>query len=338
MASLPVSVCVPTYNGGPYLEACLSSIAGQTFDDFEVLIVDDGSSDDSTAIAARWTERDARFRLHRNPRNLGLVGNWNRCIELARGAWIKFLFQDDWMTPDCLATMLEASSGGADFVACARDLLFEEPSDPEARGFYDFHRGVLDRLYASGTTRLTPEAYCEAKLDHLDLNIVGEPSATLIRKQRLEEAGLFDPAFVQMCDGDMWNRLASKAGLVYVNRPLVTFRIHGGAVSAANFRSAFRNVLDGVREMLAMRDSPHYAPFRAHARACGRWPDVEQRLRTELYKAFAIEDGFPGGADRDELVGAVRALADRASSYRRLRARFALHRMRKSLGGRPSHA
>src|ERR1051325_8445652 len=97
-----VSVCVPTYNGSAYVGDCLRSIQAQTFDDFEILVVDDDSDDQTWEIVAQYGKADARIRSVTNPRRLGLVGNWNRCVELSRGEWIKFVFQDDVLKRNCL--------------------------------------------------------------------------------------------------------------------------------------------------------------------------------------------------------------------------------------------
>ena len=88
-----VSICVPTYRGAPWLAACLDSALAQTLSEFEVLVVDDESDDDTVAIAEDYAARDARVVLHRNPARLGLAPNWNRSVELARGTFIKFLVQ-----------------------------------------------------------------------------------------------------------------------------------------------------------------------------------------------------------------------------------------------------
>src|SRR6185295_8963738 len=105
-----VSICIPLYNGAKHLNECLTSALAQTHTAFEVVLVDDGSIDDTVAIAERFANTDSRIRLCRNSKNLGLSANWRRCVELAQGEWIKFLFQDDFLTPDCLSRMLEATA------------------------------------------------------------------------------------------------------------------------------------------------------------------------------------------------------------------------------------
>ena len=101
-----VSICIPTYNGAKYLRECLDTVLSQTFTDFEVLLVDDQSSDETLSIAQEYAAKDTRIYVKQNEQNLGLVGNWNCCIELAQGEWIKFVFQDDLIAPECLEKML----------------------------------------------------------------------------------------------------------------------------------------------------------------------------------------------------------------------------------------
>src|SRR5258705_231166 len=81
-----VSICVPAYNGARFLRECLESALAQTCADFEILVVDDSSGDNTAALARDYPRRFPRVRVHVNERNLGLVANWNRYVELAPGA------------------------------------------------------------------------------------------------------------------------------------------------------------------------------------------------------------------------------------------------------------
>src|SRR5438132_13383598 len=126
-----VSICVPLYNGAAHLAECLESVLGQTFADVEIVLVDDGSTDGTVTIAEDFVRRDSRVRLYRNPKNLGLVANWNKCVELTNGEWIKFLFQDDFLQSICLEQMLDARKPGVALVVCHRALKFD-PGTPEA--------------------------------------------------------------------------------------------------------------------------------------------------------------------------------------------------------------
>ena len=79
------TVCIPVFNGAEYLEACLTSVVAQTHTDIEILIVDDGSTDESLRIIGQFEAADSRVRLLRNEQNLGLARNWQHCIARSRG-------------------------------------------------------------------------------------------------------------------------------------------------------------------------------------------------------------------------------------------------------------
>src|SRR5918994_2167278 len=124
MNKLPVSICIPTYNGARFLDDCMESARGQSFDDLDILVVDDQSSDETLSIVSKHAGLDSRVRIEQNPRRLGLVGNWNRCVELARGEWIKFVFQDDLVDPHCVESLVEAGRRTeATMVACTRRIV-----------------------------------------------------------------------------------------------------------------------------------------------------------------------------------------------------------------------
>src|SRR5437763_750789 len=87
-----VTVCIPTFNGALHLRECLSSVCLQTYGNTEILVVDDCSSDATAEIVLEFAKRDTRVRFMRNQETLGLMGNWQRCIEIAQGEFIKFAF------------------------------------------------------------------------------------------------------------------------------------------------------------------------------------------------------------------------------------------------------
>jgi glycosyltransferase involved in cell wall biosynthesis len=332
MRSPQVSVCVPTYNGASYLDASLAGLAAQTFEDFEVLIVDDCSNDATIAIASRWARIDERFKVHVNESNLGLVGNWNRCIELARGDWVKFLFQDDLIEPDCLALMM-AAGARCDFVACSRSFLFEDHCAPSLRELYREHEAIVAGLFSTEPS-LTAEAYCRAKLDHLDANIIGEPSVTLIRRKLFDDFGMFDPMMVQICDSEMWTRLASHVGVAFVPQRAITFRVHGASASGVNRERPFRGtILDGIVESAKFCDSPQFARFRDHAAKMGRLPLLRERLHTQLNIAFyMMRDAERARPKNLAIRRDFEAVMDHFGGFSRARNRHLWFRFRRMLG------
>lgn len=112
-----VSVIVPVYNAGEWLGEALGSLQVQTYGDFEVIVVDDGSTDDSAAIVRDFCDRDSRFRLVRQS-NKGVSAARNTGLDNAGGEWIAFMDADDVMPRDALAVMHEhARKSGAGIVA-----------------------------------------------------------------------------------------------------------------------------------------------------------------------------------------------------------------------------
>lgn len=109
-----ITVLVPAYNDGVYLEDALRSLERQTLGDYEAIVADDGSADATPEIAARWAASDPRFRLSRLEANVGMNRNWNRALAEARGDFVIKLDADDAMTPRCLELLraeFEATTG-----------------------------------------------------------------------------------------------------------------------------------------------------------------------------------------------------------------------------------
>lgn len=231
---IPVSVCIPTYNGSKYLKECLDSILAQTFSNFEVVIVDDHSSDDSFEIAKRYAARDNRIRVYKNKRNMGLVNNWNHCIELARGEWIKFVFQDDFLELNCLERMIGATDSHKKMIVCRRNIIFDGVNNKTRRTFEIFlGRMPIDKILG-GQTDISPNEFCLAILNNLRNNFIGEPTAVMLHSHLFDQYGLFNPNFIQLCDLEYWARVGCNCGMKYIPETLAAFRVHPGAATAVN--------------------------------------------------------------------------------------------------------
>jgi glycosyltransferase involved in cell wall biosynthesis len=102
-----VSIGLTVYNGEQYLEETLDAFLAQTFSDFELILSDNASTDRTPAIAESYVARDCRIRYHRNEKNLGLAGNHNCVVQLARGEYFKWAAADDVCLPEYLARCVE---------------------------------------------------------------------------------------------------------------------------------------------------------------------------------------------------------------------------------------
>jgi glycosyltransferase involved in cell wall biosynthesis len=103
-----VSVVTPVYNGGRFLADAIESVLGQSHANFEHVILDNASTDDTAAVAAAYARRDGRVRVHRNERTLWVIDNWNRALEriAPESRYCKILHADDTLYPECLAKMV----------------------------------------------------------------------------------------------------------------------------------------------------------------------------------------------------------------------------------------
>lgn len=275
-----VSVCVPTYNGARFLRRCLDSALEQNWRDLEVLVVDDGSGDETVAIARDYARRDTRVRVHVNPANLGLVDNWNRCVALTRGAWIKFLFQDDYLEPACVSRMLEAAGGEAALVAVRRDIVFEPGVPVSARRSYEpFTTHASLRAFFGGAPRIGAAEFASHVVRWPHLNCIGEPTAMMFHRSAFQRFGLFNRHLAVLADWEYAARVAVHTGLAYVDDTLAAFRVHSW--SATQRRMASRRfrvcVLDGLIMEHELAHATTFAPVREAAARMS--PPVDLRFR-----------------------------------------------------------
>lgn len=261
----------------------------QSMSDFELLIVDDCSTDETRSVAEHYATQDTRIRLVRNESNLGLVGNWNRCIELARGEWIKFVFQDDLIAPRCIEEMLGAAAQeDAWLIVCRRDFVFEEGTTEETRKFYEQHVNP-ERLFGPDASYIPPEEVCNAAVKLFGVNFFGEPTATLIRREAFSRYGLFNPELAMICDTEYWVRVAAHLGFTYVPKTLASFRVHGGSTSAHLFaKRKYRIRLDGVVLMSEYVHSPAFEPIRTAMRRHRPPVDLRAMLDKKIAEARAV--------------------------------------------------
>lgn len=114
-----VSIGLPVYNGERYVARAIESVLAQDFPDFELIICDNDSYDATVDICSSYADQDARIQLHRNNRNIGLAGNFNRTFALARGSYFKWVAHDDWHAPTSLRLTVELMEEHPEAVLCA---------------------------------------------------------------------------------------------------------------------------------------------------------------------------------------------------------------------------
>ena len=102
-----ISVIIPVYNDEKYLHVCLNSVLKQTYQDFEIICIDDGSNDSTVEILEYFTDKDSRIKVLKNDSNKGPGFSRNKGLEIAQGKYISFLDGDDWLSPDAFEILIE---------------------------------------------------------------------------------------------------------------------------------------------------------------------------------------------------------------------------------------
>jgi glycosyltransferase involved in cell wall biosynthesis len=205
-----VSVVIPAYNAAHFLSAAIDSVRAQTLGDLEILVIDDGSTDD-TAEVVRGCGTLVRY-FHQD--NAGVGAARNRGIAEANGRYVAFLDADDTWYPHKLERQLAGLWG-------------QENRYRACYSAYTMVSSDLEPLWVHRTHQ--PDPGLKALLTRG--NVVGTPSTVLVERSLLLACGGFDPALSQCADWDMWVRLARWTEFLYIDEPLVYYRQHDGNMS-----------------------------------------------------------------------------------------------------------
>ncbi len=233
-----ISICIPSYNGEKYLRECLDSCLNQTFPAKEILVVDDGSSDKTPEMVKAYQLLDSRIKLHQNEKNLGLVGNWNRCIDLAQGDWIKFVFQDDYLSLDCLEKFSWYIAENTTLLVSKRSFILPINANQKLVTYYQKEVKTFENCDAViNNNSISAAEISRLAVENICLNFIGEPSLTLFKKSIVKEVGYFNADLAQICDLEFLQRIGTRYGLTYIPEKLCHFRIHADSTTSSNLGS-----------------------------------------------------------------------------------------------------
>lgn len=232
-----VSVCMPVYRSERFIAESISSALSQTFDDFELIVIDDASPDATYEIASSF--RDPRLSVYRNDQNLGPEGNWNRAMSMARGQYIKLLPGDDILYPGCLEYQVgileDARNQNVVLVYCARDIL-DGDGRKAMRAKFPGQGRIKNKTLVRRTVRY-------------GTNIIGEPGAVLFRADAAHRAGGFNASLGFVTDLDYWLRLLRQGDAYAQSEVLCAFRISGENWSVDIGRDRCRQFIDFLNNL-----------------------------------------------------------------------------------------
>jgi glycosyltransferase involved in cell wall biosynthesis len=235
-----VSICIPTYNGEAFILEAIASALTQTYDFIEIIVSDDNSEDNTGQILQSLQDQiSINFSIYHHP-TLGIAENCNFCIQQARGKYIKFLFQDDILLPNCVKEMVELAeiSEEIGLVFSVRDLFFATGDDTQAdliavyQDFQNIHQAWsnLKSVQWGQDLLKDPQLLCHP------INKIGEPSTVLIRQEVFKRVGGFDPQLNQLVDLEMWLRIMKYYQIGFINKSLSKFRLNCQQKTYKNIR------------------------------------------------------------------------------------------------------
>jgi glycosyltransferase involved in cell wall biosynthesis len=211
-----VSVIIPAYNRANYIAESIQSVLDQTFADFEIVVVDDGSTDNTREVIESF--HDPRIR-HFHQENRGPAAAANRAMELSRGEYISLFSSDDDLLPTALEKGVQvldahpevAFSYGQTYLMDERGRVFDLPKKPK----YSYIREGMEEIKGLLT-----------RGDYIPTPTV------MVRRSYLFEVGLYDPTFRYGSeDFDLWVRLAKKYKVAYIAEPLIKYRVHSSSLT-----------------------------------------------------------------------------------------------------------
>ncbi|MED5509395.1 MAG: glycosyltransferase, partial [Pseudomonadota bacterium] len=212
-----VSVCIPSYNYEKYIGEAIESVLHQTYPNWEIIVVDDASSDNSPALLEAY-QRDYpdRFQFVAAAANRGIGNTLNHCISLAKGDYIAYLGADDRMLPHRLQVQVDYLEQHPSVGAVCSDVHAIDKDGQRVPVSLPFSTPVFD-----------------IRLQLLQGNFLNAPSA-LVRKQVFDDIGLISPVLQYVQDFDHWLRLLEHYELVRLDDKLTEYRVHGGNISIQN--------------------------------------------------------------------------------------------------------
>lgn len=219
------SICMPVYQGADFIGKAIASLRNQSFEDWELIIVDNASTDKTWEIIQEEAKADSRIRIYRNESNLGMSGNWNVALSHVRGAWIGTLSADDIYLPEALDRIAEAAK------------------DPQialwVHAHYSVHSAERKDLIRSYDTSLRISMRELAEIFYLRGNIFGEISCYFVSRKALDRTVEGVGPDRSTADVDFWMRIAlANPGLwaLYSPEVLTETTIHEASESTRFIR------------------------------------------------------------------------------------------------------
>lgn len=209
---VPISVVMPVYNADRYIESAIRSILNQTLKDFEFIIINDCSNDNSLRVINKYLSIDKRIKLIQNKINMGICKTLNIGIETARGKYIARMDADDWSYPYRLEKQFEFMEKNIEVGVSGGTMVIIDQNN----------KIIGKREYALDDKNIRSKIFRYSPFSH--------PSI-MIRKEILRRSGLYDSKFEHAEDYDLYFRIGKYSKFANLNLPLIKYRSIEGSIT-----------------------------------------------------------------------------------------------------------
>ena len=214
-----VSIVTPVYNGARYLRECIESVLRQTYNNWEYVLVNNCSTDDTLAIAQEYSRKDQRIRIHNNTEFLKVMPNWNHALRQIspESKYCKIIHADDRLFPDCVARMVEVAENNPTVVIVGSYRLFGTKVNPPG--------------FSCASTVIPGREVCRATLAK-EYYVFGSPSTTLIRSDVIRKRNVFYNEEHLHADVEACFEVLQEGDFGFVHQILSHSRVHDARLTA----------------------------------------------------------------------------------------------------------
>lgn len=240
-----VSILIPLYNHEAYIVECLNALKNQTYQHFEIIIINDGSTDNSDMIVKHWISQNPSITIHYSfQKNHGITKTLNTMVNQAKGNFIAVCASDDVLTPDSLETRIRFLKDHPQYDAVIGDAIVIG-SHSEL-----IHKSAMKSLFFANYKRLKNNI-----VEELVLNWSVAGPTFLTKRELYDQIGLYDESLA-IEDREFYLRILSLDKLAFVPKPVAKYRIHTSNISRKNKTAKFN-----IYRQVALSNLKHSQSF-----------------------------------------------------------------------------
>ncbi len=279
MSSAKVSVMMPCYNDERYVAQAIESVLRQDYSDFELVIVNDASTDNSAAIIESYEKQDPRIKLLHNKENLGNGLTRQVALDNSRGEYIAFCDSDDLWLENKLSLFITAAQDADQTTIIHSDAIIIDDNGKESAETF---QTLMNKSHSPIEGDLKKYIY--------RTNFINMSSAMIPRKLLVDAGGFSD--LYNLVDWDMWVRIAESARFVFINKCLTKYRLRRGSISSQQFSDRLCRSREHIYEYIIINKLDGTIPQKICSQIYYRYGATKLELGKKQQAKYAFAKSF----------------------------------------------